>query len=256
MTFWTKWVAVLAAPLLLTGCLLAPGKFISTMEINADRSFTFTYVGEVHALNMDGIGDMMKGGDDDASDDGNGEGNADADDAMSDEPNMLWQNDGFAKLSVGNVPSDDSKAAQNEEQKKALAETLSKEAGYRKVEYRGNDVFFVDYAISGRLDHAFVFPYNLDGELIFPFVVAEIRANGTVRVKAPAFAKSASRGDMSGMGKPNDKIDGTFTLTTDAEVISQNNEDGARTAAGKKTITWRITPATADAPTAVLRMTP
>lgn len=247
MTFWTRFLALAAAPLFLTGCLLAPGKFVSLMEVNADRSFTFTYVGEVHALNAEGIGDMMKDGDDSDSGD---------DDAMADEASTLVQNDGFAMLSVQNDPIGDSKAEKNEAQKKALAETLSKESGYRRVEYRGDDMFYIDYAISGRLDHAFVFPYNLDGELIFPFVVAELRANGTVRIKAPAFAKSASRNDMSGMGKTNDKIDGSFTLTTDAEVVSQNNEAGATSAGGKKTITWRITPMTADAPAAVLRMMP
>ena len=39
-------LAVLA-PLLLVGCILTPGKFASTMTINADRTFAFTYKGEV-----------------------------------------------------------------------------------------------------------------------------------------------------------------------------------------------------------------
>jgi hypothetical protein len=142
----------------------------------------------------------------------------------------------------------------SEEEKKALAEALSKEAGYRKVEYRGNDVFFVDYQISGRLDHAFLFPFNSDAEVIFPFVVAELRANGNVRIKAPAFAKSGSRMDMSGMDSKNDRIKGTFTITTDAELVSQNNEDGATTGPdGRKSIVWKIDPTTADAPTATIK---
>lgn len=241
MRFWTRIIAAAAAPLLLASCLLAPGKFVSTMEVGADRSFTFTYVGEVHALSADGLGDMMK----------------DSESTGEDEETTatLWQDDKAGNLSLNGSADGGTDKAMSEEEKKALAETLSKEAGYRKVEYRGNDVFFIDYAISGRLDHAFVFPYNLDGELIFPFVVAEVRANGTVRVKAPAFAKSSSRADMSGLGEGNDKIDGSFTLTTDAEIVSQNNEDGASEVGGKKTIAWRITPTTADAPTAVLRMT-
>ena len=248
MSIWSKIIVAAAAPFLLTGCLLAPGKFVSTMNINADRSFTFTYVGEVHSLNADGIGDMMKDTPTDTDD------SIDLDEPVAEPTAALWQDEDAAPADDWTPSSSESSKAMSEEEKKALAETLSKEAGYRKVEYRGKDVFFVDYAISGKLDHAFVFPYNLDGEIIFPFVVAEVRANGTVRVKAPAFAKSASRNDMSGMGKGNDKIDGTFTLTTNAEIVSQNNEDGASDAGGKKTIAWRITPSTADAPNAVLRM--
>ncbi len=248
MTMWTKIIAVIAAPFLLAGCLLEPGKFASTLDVGADRSFTFTYIGEVHAINpAGGMGDMLKIKDksDDSSDD---------EDAMTADPAVaLWQNE-----EAGEWKQNDKSGASKgmtEEQKKALAETLSKEAGYRKVEYRGNDTFFIDYSLTGTLDHSFVFPYNIDGEIIFPFIAIEIRANGTVRVKAPAFSKSGSRNDMSGMGQTNDKIDGSFTLTTDAEIVSQNNEEGGRKGPdGRRVIVWNITPTTADAPMAVLRM--
>ena len=42
-------VVALAAPLLLASCFLSPGKFVSTLDIRKDRSFTFTYVGEIIA---------------------------------------------------------------------------------------------------------------------------------------------------------------------------------------------------------------
>ncbi|MBN9918207.1 hypothetical protein JND32_15015, partial [Listeria monocytogenes] len=45
----------------------------------------------------------------------------------------------------------------------------------------------------------------------------------------------------------------TFTLDTDAEIVSQNQEDGAVTTGTRKTVTWKATPTTKDAPTAVLR---
>ena len=53
-----------------------------------------------------------------------------------------------------------------------------------------------------------------------------------------------------------DKLDGTFTLTTDAEVVSQNNEGGATAGPNGKTITWKASPLTKDAPMAVLRVAP
>jgi hypothetical protein len=49
-------------------------------------------------------------------------------------------------------------------------------------------------------------------------------------------------------------LDGRFTLTTNAEIVSQNQEDGAQSAAEGKRIVWRITPLTGEAPMATLRV--
>lgn len=49
-------------------------------------------------------------------------------------------------------------------------------------------------------------------------------------------------------------LDGRFTLTTDADIVSQNQEDGAQTAPQGKRIVWTITPQTSEAPMAVLRL--
>src|SRR5436305_2070124 len=45
----------LAAPLMLASCLFVPGKFESALTIHADRSFTFAYVGEVMAVDLQGF---------------------------------------------------------------------------------------------------------------------------------------------------------------------------------------------------------
>ena len=90
---------------------------------------------------------------------------------------------------------------------------------------------------------------------MFPFVAVELRANGTVRVQAPAFGNENSMSASSAMpDKGGDKMDGTFTLDTDAEIVSQNNENGPTTAGGRKTIVWTATPLTKTAPMAVLRL--
>lgn len=230
MSLLSRIAAAVTMPLMLAGCLFQPGKFTSTMDINADRSFAFSYFGEIHAVNMDKITEGIPGAD-----------------SMS---NERPKDGGESGSESGGM---------TEAQKAELAETLAKEAGFRRVEYRGNDVWFVDYRISGTLSHSFVFPYNSDAEMMFPFLAVEVRANGTVRMKAPAFTGSSSRPDMSGLGatpgESNDRIDGEFTLSTDTEIISQTNEDGAVTGPdGRKTIRWRITPQTNTAPMAVLRM--
>jgi hypothetical protein len=60
---------------------------------------------------------------------------------------------------------------------------------------------------------------------------------------------------MSGMAdSSSDKMDGTFVLDTDAEIVSTNNEDGAQAAGARKLLSWNVTPLTRDAPTAVLRV--
>lgn len=242
---------LLLLPFALASCVLTPGKFVSTLRIDADRHFTFTYVGEVVALDIGD--DMMKGlGDtpaEDATDPASGDGTA-----------TLQQLAFQDKAEEGK--GDDSKDAAGKKaaadaKNRTIAATLAKEAGYRKVTYLGDGKFSIDYAISGTLDHSFLWPYNVDAEIMFPFIAVELRANNTVRIKAPAFAnensKSSSMG-MPGMDKVSSQLDGVFTLDTNAEIVSQNNEDGAVTAGSRKTITWKATPLTKDAPSAVLRL--
>lgn len=205
--------AALAAPLLLAGCLLTPGKFTSRLVVNADRSFTYSYVGEVHALDPE----QMKPGKEQAS------------------------------------AAEKGKA---EVKNRAIADALSKEAGYRSVRYLGNGAFAIDYQVSGTLTHNFIYPFNLDGQAIVPFVAVELRGNGTVRVKAPGFANESKDelGPMSGASDSSDKLDGTFVLETDADLVSTNNEDGPVGSGARRTLSWNVSPLTRDAPTAVLRL--
>ncbi|QNA82845.1 hypothetical protein G4G27_01570 [Sphingomonas sp. So64.6b] len=245
-------------PLALAGCVLAPGKFVSKMTINADRSFTFSYVGEVMALDLGsefgkGMGDAFSSdtpsGDtpEPSTDDGKGEELQPA----------LWKialQDSESKDDDADKKADAAaKKAAAEIKNKAIAEALSKEAGYRKVTYMGDGKFEVDYQISGTLTHSFVYPYNVDAEAVFPFIVVEVRANNTVRIKAPAFANESTSKGMPGADQASSKLDGVFTLDTDAEIVSQNNEDGAASAGGRKTVTWKATPLSKTAPMAVLR---
>lgn len=235
---WFRAVALLLlAPLALSGCLFVPGKFVADLVVRADRSFTFSYQGEVVAIDVEGtMGKAMKG----LGDSAKTEGESPTADPEA-EPEALETE-----------PTPEEKAAQDAKYRE-LAVQLAKEAGYRRVEYRGEGVFFVDYAISGVLTHNFTYPFNQDAALLFPWVAIELRGRDTVRIKAPGFAEQ----DSSSMGMPdqqNTKLDGSFTLTTDAEIVSQNNEDGAQTAGANKVIRWKVTSLTKDAPMAVLRV--
>lgn len=234
----------IAAPLILTGCLLSPGKFTSTMTINADRTFTFAYKGEVIRIDpssaMKGIGDKPSpAGDDDGT-------------APTEAKPAVYQ---AAVKKKPNAKQPDPQA-EDDVKNREIAAALSKEAGYRSVKYIGKNIFLIDYQISGTLTHNFAYPFNSDAEAVFPFIVIELRQGGLVRIKAPGFAdNSSSNTGMNGMGSNARKaMDGTFTLDTDAEIVSQNNEDGAKAAGNRKTITWRATALSKDAPTAVLRL--
>lgn len=241
------------APVLLVGCAFSPGKFTSTLTILADRSFTYSYQGEVIAVDLasemaKGMGDAFKGLGDDEDDKKKKTTTAWLRDAT-------WQDEDGAATDGDSAKDDAEEAAKKEAKFKAIAEALTKEAGYRSVAYKGDGVFVVDYQISGSLTHGFLWPFNVDAEVIFPFVVVELRGADIVRVKAPAFGDS----DSAGKGKSdsaNAKLDGTFTLITDGELVSQNNEDGAKTEGNRRTITWKATPLSKDAPMAVVKVAP
>jgi hypothetical protein len=243
--------AVFVAPLLLVGCLLTPGKFVSTMTVNADRTFAFTYKGEVIALDpssaMKGFGETPSASDAKESDD----------EALSNSEQPASRSVAATKkldAAEKDLPED------TETKNRAIAASLAKEYGYRSVVYQGKGKFLIDYAITGTLTHNFIYPFNTDAEAIFPFVVIEVRQNGVVRVKAPGFASSANSngaggmGAMSGSDQAAKSLDGVFTLDTDAEIVSQNNEDGAKTVGARRTIVWKATPMSKDAPSAVLKL--
>jgi hypothetical protein len=228
-------IAALSPLFVLSACLLTPGEFISTLDVRKDGTFTFSYVGE--AISTDPS----------ASLDSAGSSIEDAENASSGEKTETIR-----------------KKAASEKEKTAklneIAAALSKEKGYRSVKYLGADKFAIDYQISGKLDHSFLFPFNVDAQAAFPFVAIEVRADGKVRVLAPGFGDNSRSGGAQAMGGLSDGNseakyrNGTFTLTTDAEIISQNQEDGSKSVADGKQIIWRITPVSKAAPMAVLKL--
>ena len=250
---WTRLALAIAAPMLLTGCLLTPGKFVSTMTIHADRTFSFTYRGEVIAVDpaeemAQGMAEGMRGAFEDFEDE--------------DPENEAMRHDRIAFRQDKNVPDDPagsdrdqdvSGMAANDAKMHALAAALEKEHGYRSVVYKGDGVFEIDYAASGFLGHNFVFPFNSDAEIIIPFVTVELRGDDRVRVSAPGFAQ-ANMAQGAPAAEAASMLDGSFTLITDAEIVSQNSEEGATGEGVMQRVAWEATPFTHTAPMAMLRM--
>ena len=232
----------MAALLALSACLVTPGKFESTLDIRADRQFSFTYKGEILASDMKGLESSP------------------ATPGEETEPQPKDSAYTNAAFTTGQEERFDASNAHGDEtQMRGIAAALSKEKGFRSVRYMGRNRFEIDYAISGRLTHSFLFPFNSDAKIILPFVAVELRGDDRVRVKAPGYSSNfdQSAPPMAQGGSGNDAakaLDGVFTLTTAAEIISQNQEDGAQTVAQGKRILWKITPLTTEAPTATLRV--
>ncbi|MET0247117.1 MAG: hypothetical protein ABW182_10250 [Sphingomonas sp.] len=246
MMHWIRNLALLiAAPLILTGCLFTPGQFVSTLTIGKDRSFTFTYKGEVLAIDLEGMSDGLGGM-------AEGDTVKDAADADSTDDDVK-PGDAPQESPAEKAQETAEKKAKRDAQLREIATQLAKEPGYNSVQYMGDNKFVVDYSISGTLTHNFVYPFNQDAAMVLPWIAIELRGKDTIRVKAPGFAKQENVGaEMTGSRES--KASGTFTLTTDAEIVSQNNEDGSKTAGGKRVIQWNVTPISKEAPTAVLRL--
>lgn len=222
--------AVLAAALALTvaACVLSPGKFTSDLTISKDRSFTFRYAGEVIAL--------------------------DPSSALDGLPTAAGEKD--AEAQAAEKAAQQKKAAEREAKYRAMAETLAKEQGVRKISYVGDGKFQLDYEISGTLDHGFVFPFNTDAEVAIPFLAIELRNDGTARVKAPGFVGSAKESPFPGappLGGSNGTADGTFTISTDAQVLMHNSEAGVRNQGARHVVSWRVTALSKEAPVLTLK---
>src|SRR5690606_7007229 len=167
---------------------------------------------------------------------------------------------------LGGIDPADPAAAQE------LTERLRRQEGWRKVEYKGDGLFEVDFAIESKLSHDFAFPTFERFPMGNFFVMANLRAGNVVRIDAPAFAAQGAgnpfQGMMSGMaGVVNafatdgsdalpliPEMEGTFTIVTDGEVLANNTDEGPIPGPGGKMLTWKVNKRTQSPPTALIRL--
>ena len=273
-------VVLAAMSLALSGCLLSPGKFVSTLDLRKGGMFTYTYEGEIHLLALSKLAQM------DAERDEKFSPEACYDDDFNDrecteeelaEQRKTWD-DGAAERKakkekdaeaaralLGGIDPYDPAAADE------LATRLRRQTGWKRVENKGDGLFEVSFALTGRIDHDFHFP-TMEGFPVSNFFVAVTRrADGTVRVNAPGFAPQGSGNPFQGMmgamggvplpgedGEPGapalPKIDGSFTITTDGEILANNTDEGPTASTMGKTLAWTVNVRTKAAPTALIRI--
>ncbi len=273
-------LAAAAALVMLSGCLLSPGKFASTLDLRRGGAFTYTYDGEIHLLALSKLAQMGAQADEQFSpapchDDDLDERACSADELA--EQRKTWdesaaerkarkqQEAEAARAMLGGIDPYDPAASDE------LAARLRRQAGWRRVDSKGDGLFEVSFALTGRIDHDFHFPTMEGFPMANVFVALTRRADGTVRVDAPGFAPQASGNPFQGMigamggvpipgggGEPGPPafptIDGTFTITTDGEILANNTDEGPRAGPGGQALGWRVNMRTRAAPTALIRI--
>lgn len=287
-------VAMLAGlSLLLTGCFITPGKFTSTLDLGADNDFTFTYEGEIFFLGLSQIAEMGEGAKEFESQPCYVDGTFDERECTRNEiegQRAEWQAGAERRAA---------KAAQEAEQMSALlggidatdpeasakfTELLLRQKGWNSVVDKGDGVFEVSYALTGKLTHDFAFPVIEGVPSTNPFVQVFLRDGDVVRINAPGYSAqnednplgammgglagmagmAASMGDEGGAGPAGaappefPTIDGTFTITTtgDMAIRANNTDEGASATASGQRLVWDIDTRTKAAPTALIDVTP
>jgi hypothetical protein len=77
-----------------------------------------------------------------------------------------------AKLMLGGMGPSSPHAAEE------FAQRLRRQAGWKRVDYKGDGLFEVDFAIEGRLDHDFTFPTIERFPMANQFVQVALRSDG------------------------------------------------------------------------------
>ncbi len=266
-------VAVLAAgALALSGCLFTPGKFTSELVLTKGGKFAFSYEGEISTMGLSQMAKMDQGEPFEAhcmDDEGEVR---DCTDAESDEQYGEWEADQakdaaekqqFMKMFGGMDPSDPEIAAK-------LVDTLKKLRGWEQVSYRGDGIYDVSFKASGVLTHTFMFPIVEDMPPMGYFVSAIPRADGSVKVEAPGFGGDnggmgpGSMGMMAAMGAMQQQggedmaeivlPDGTFTIRTDGEILTNNTDDGPAMDGKMRVLSWTVDQTSDTAPMALIRL--
>jgi len=268
--------AALAAALLcivLAGCMLVPGRFTSALDLRRDGTFTFAYAGEMHVLALSKLAEMdgasrtftpstcrdQAGEVRECTRAQLAEQKADWEQSRKQAAERRKSEAEKMKPMLGGIDYSDPRAAEE------LATRLRKQAGWRRVDYKGDGLFEVDFRLSGRLDHDFQFPTMERFPNFGGFVTVSVRNDGTVRVDAPGFGtapggepwRSVMGMAASGDGPPEvgmPIVDGTFTLTTDGEVLANNTEDAPQAAPEGRRLAWPVNARTTAAPMAIIRL--
>lgn len=242
---------IAAVCVLLSACILMPGKFVSSLDLRKDGNFAFAYKGEIHFVSPSDL-DEKKG-------EGEGDAKVPAKDGEGEAAQM--------NAMMGGMDLSDPKMAEE------FARKLSRQHGWRSVKSMGKGRFDVDFAISGKLTHDFTFPVMEDYPLANPFVQVLLRQDGTARIIAPGFSNGPAgsplkalaqlgamdeanmvTGKDKGKGPKLPRLDGTFIVTTDGTIVSNSTDEGPTAIPNGSQLSWVINERTDSPPKALINL--
>ncbi len=277
--------------LALSGCFMTPGKFTSELAITGPDSFTFTYEGEIFFLGLSKLAQMDAGKEEftpnecyndetfeprECSEEELAAQRAEWDAGAAERAEQAKKQAQQMAALMGGIDPSDPKAADE------LVKILQRQKGWERVVHKGDGVFDVSYRITGTTGHDFLFPLIEGFPATNPFVQVYLRKGGQVRINAPGFA--AQNSDTAGLGglmgagsfaglaamgaaeeaaKNGEdpatipgvpQIDGTFTVRAapGMRILANNTDEGPVAGTAGEALVWRISPRTAQAPTALI----
>ena len=271
--------------LVLSGCLLTPGKFTSELVLTEEDRFSFTYDGEIFFLGLSSLAEMSNATEEFEAEPCYVDSTTEERECSANElsaQRAAWEAGAEARAAeaareaeqmsamMGGIdPSDPEASAE-------LVRLLERQEGWERVVDKGDGVFDVRYSVSGELSHDFVFPVIEGFPTANPFVQIYLRKGDVVRVNAPGFAAQNESNPMAGMmggmtglaglaalggqeegGQeiPNiPTIEGTFTIVTNGTIRANNTDEGSTSTARGEELVWEISPRTSAAPTALIDM--
>jgi len=252
---------------------MSPGQFEARMDVRKNGSFSFIYEGEIFMLALSDLAEM-------------------ADQAEMDKPCMDLETLQERPCTTSEL---ESRRAEQERERAMMqgimgggmdlsdpeaaqefATELERQAGWDRVEYIGNGTFDVTFSMRSTLSHDFTFPTFEDFPMGTAFVTATLRDNDRLQLRAPGFASQsgnplqAMMGGMTGAfgqlaadeSKDSQPVPdmpqmrGSFSITTDAQILTNNTDEGPGTGPGGQILEWQIEPGNTVAPTALLVLEP
>lgn len=263
----------------LSACMLMPGRFTSYLDLRKDGHFTFAYTGEIHLLTLSKLAAMGNaqpteftpqachaadsGEDRPCTDEEHAQQKQEWQDNQDRSAQKRKQDSESMKAVMGGLDLSDPAAAEE------LAQRLRRQIGWRKVEYKGDGLFEVDFLMTGALDHDFSFPTIERFTYVNSFVQLAVRNDGTVRVDAPGFGPAQGGDSMRSMmqlgamgqaGKADAPgmpvVDGTFIVRTDGAVLANNTDEGPLDDPAGQKLQWTVNLRSQSAPMALIRLAP
>jgi hypothetical protein len=274
----------------LGGCFMTPGKFTSELAITGPDSFSFRYDGEIFFLGLSKLAQMGAEADNvftpetctnqetfeerDCTQEELAQQRANWDAGAEQRAAAAKRQAQQMAAIMGGIDPSDPKAAEE------LVALLQRQKGWERVVYKGDGLFDISYSANGTMGHDFLFPQIEGFPVTNPFVQMIVRKGGQVRINAPGFAVQngdpGGLGSMIGMGSlaglaamgasgsENEKdaavlkmipqIDGTFTIRAapGMRILANNTDEGPVTGTVGETLNWKISPRTAQMPTALI----